>query len=112
MNPTDLVADFPSPPGAEREALLYARLLLRYLADHVYTAQLSSGARVIGVTDFKRWLDELTAETRALLQKSALDARDRKCPICDHIHLSKDECGHYLSELKFCKCTDPQGVRA
>jgi hypothetical protein len=112
MKPDELISDVPFAPGHRREALLYARLLLRYLADHVYCAELASGARVHDAIDVKRWFEELAEASREHLQKpggSPPELRQLRqqteCPLCDHIHQGREECGAYLSELRFCKCT-------
>lgn len=48
MTPHDLISDLPLGPGDARANLLYARLLLLYLADHVYDLRDAS--------DFRHWL--------------------------------------------------------
>jgi hypothetical protein len=116
MKPGALISDAPFPPGHQREALLFARLLLLYLADHIYSAELESGARIHDVLDMKRWLEDLAAASRDLSQNTGvlppelrLELRQQpECPLCSHVHQGAfpgDECGVYLSELRFCKCT-------
>lgn len=117
MNAKDIVSDLP---GADtRQSLLYARLLLVYLSDHVYQADLSNGIRVRDVTDFHVWLRELAEEARMLSQPSnntkvhsAQDSGTRPkvtcrtsspapqprystdfCPSCGHVHIDDNECG-------------------
>jgi hypothetical protein len=118
MTPNDLVSDFPIPPGHDREFLLYTRLLLRYLADHAYSAELRSGAKLRDAIDFKMWFEEMAEACRSQTIKAGGSApelrlelqQQKSCPICDHVHEGKDQCGRYLSELRFCKCTHPQEV--
>jgi hypothetical protein len=106
--------------------LLYARLLLCYLADHVYVAELANGARVLDASDFSQWCRELAEEARKIGKlsdstepSSALELRagtsttspapqkrwkSRACPDCDHEHEGREECGFYLGEERFCHC--------
>jgi hypothetical protein len=113
MKPSELISDAPFPPGHQRETLLSARLLLRYLADHIYSAELESGARIHDLLDMKRWLEEIAEASRALSQKTGVSAPELRlelrqqpeCPLCGHVHQGRQECGVYLSELRFCKCT-------
>jgi hypothetical protein len=60
------MSDFDFGPGDARANVLYARHLLSYLADHVYSAELNSGDRVAhsDSTTFKLWLNELSEEAR------------------------------------------------
>lgn len=127
MTPRELLCDLPLGPGDTRHALLHARLLVSYLADHVYTAELKEGGRLRDSTDFTAWLRELANEARILLQNGSgstevslrqeLSAspraaapssqsrwRDGACPDCYHEHEGAEECGYYLGEGKFCKC--------
>lgn len=67
MTTHDLLSDFDCGPGDTRQGLLYARLLLRYLADHVYVAE----PKLQDATDFKRWLRELADEARKLAERMA-----------------------------------------
>jgi hypothetical protein len=64
MTTFDCIADLPLPPGDGRQSLLYARLLLCYLADHVYSAE----PQLRDATDFRNWLRDLSDEVRKLSQ--------------------------------------------
>ena len=117
MKPRDLLADFDCGPGDTYQELLYARLLLSYLADHVYGAELQNGLPVRDATDFSHWLTELAEAARELAKipgntkvHSAQDSGTRPkvtcrapqpqprwngdfCPDCGHIHIDESECG-------------------
>lgn len=128
MNARELAIDFPLGPGDPRQALLYARLLLSYLADHVHHAELANGCPVRDVTDFSMWCRELIEEARKIGNPdnntevfSAMEFRtgtkvtlppppqprylsERTCQDCFHEHEGRDECGFYLGEGRFCHC--------
>jgi hypothetical protein len=114
MNHRDLISDFPDGPGDTRANLLYARLLLSYLADHVYRAELESGIPLRDATDFVTWLRELAEEARKLAQipestKVSAAAGNGTCRTvtrppqqrwqsdfcntCGHVHIDDTECG-------------------
>ena len=119
MNHHDLISDFPDGPGDTRANLLYARLLLSYLADHVYGAELQNGLPVRDATDFSHWLTELAEAARELAKipgntkvHSVQDSGTRQkvtcrtsspapqprystdfCPSCGHVHIDDTECG-------------------
>jgi hypothetical protein len=64
MNPAELIADHLrslGPCQSSPEAMLYTRLLLHYLADHLYTAQLTSGMKLRDLSDVHAFLLELSA---------------------------------------------------
>jgi hypothetical protein len=129
MNHRDLISDFPDGPGDTRANLLYARLLLSYLADHVYHANLLSGTPVHDVTDFHLWLRELAEEARKLAQipestkvsaaagngtcrtvtrTSSVNPQPRWaadfCPDCGHVHIDDAECGFPQGGGRVCRC--------
>ena len=119
MKPRELLADFDCGPGDTYQELLYARLLLSYLADHVYTAELKDGGKLRDATDFSHWLTELAEAARELAQNPdntkvhlAQDSGTRPkvtcrtsspapqprwttdfCPDCGHVHIDDAECG-------------------
>src|ERR1700688_2367615 len=107
MTPRGLPPDLPLGPGDQRANLLYARLLLIYLADHVYELRDAS--------DFRSWLLDLAAGIRNVgmnigklrdsteVSKSP-DSRtsprvtrmpqtrwDDVCPRCGHVHEGSGE---------------------
>jgi hypothetical protein len=119
MNPHDLLSDAPFPPGDRREQLLQARLLLNYLADHVYHAELRDA------TDFRQWLLDLAEEARNLGQLAEntkvswmtvkgpcrkvttpppQPRYDPTCPRCGHVHEGSAECGMDMGNGRFCRC--------
>lgn len=63
MTPRELLSDFDFGPGDSRQALLYARLLLHCLADHVYDLR--------DAGDFREWLLELAEAARELGKEKA-----------------------------------------
>ena len=67
MNARTVIAKLPVGPGDTRQALLYARLLIQYLADNVYLAE----PELRDAIDFHRWLRELAEEVEKLTQVSA-----------------------------------------
>jgi hypothetical protein len=131
MNAHELLSDLPLGPGDTRLALLYARLLLSYLADHVYLAELANGSHVRDVTDFAQWCREL-AEEAAKIGKfpspsngaevsiglevgtglKVLPPRpqqrwetDATCHRCGHIHTGDGECGMFMgTKAGYCLC--------
>src|SRR5258708_5158959 len=104
MNAHELLSDAPQAPGDSRANLLYARLLLTYLADPVY--ELSDASK------FREWLRALAGEARNISASADRVPRMPQpryamhppCPDCDHEHSGREECGHYLGEGKVCKC--------
>lgn len=110
MTARELMADFDLGPGDPRQSLLYARLLLTYLADHVYTAELANGTPLRDASDFSRWCLELAAEAAKIGKlpqgtEAPQGLRNRHaCPECEHEHEGREECGFYLGEGKFCHC--------
>jgi len=111
MTPSELIRDLPTGPGDPRENRLFARLLLRYLADHVDYATLNSGQRLRDALDFRTWLEELfsagsapPANTAGSPLRSTGRARDYSCPECGHEHEGQRECKKYLGEGRFCPC--------
>jgi hypothetical protein len=113
MNAGDLIVDAPFPDGDRREQLLQARLLLNYLADHVYHAGLRDA------TDFRQWLLELAeaarpgesiASSTAEFRKTTTPSPQRRyfsaefCPDCGHIHADDEECGFPIGGGRKCRC--------
>ena len=67
MTPSELIAELSAlGPASLDPGLLHTRLLLRYLADHVYEATLSNGGKLRDGLDFRHWLVELAEEARNL----------------------------------------------
>ncbi len=68
MTPLELLSNFDFGGGDMRANLLAARLLLHYLADSVYIAEINSGQRVASadVMTAKIWLHELSEAAREL----------------------------------------------
>jgi hypothetical protein len=98
-------------------------VLFTYLADHVHEARLNDGICLLDRSDFAAWLRELAREARNCVQAStrvsvmpglrtsprvispaAQRRYDHVCPDCDHEHRSREECGFYLGEGRFCHC--------
>jgi hypothetical protein len=63
MRARDIIVDLPPAPGDPRQNLLYARLLLLYLADHV--------SELRDATDFRQWLLDLAKEAREIGKEKA-----------------------------------------
>ena len=101
MKPRELLADFDCGPGDTYQELLYARLLLSYLADHVYTAELKDGGKLRDAIDFTAWLRELADEAREVTRTSCRTSipapqprySSEFFPDCGHIHADDAECG-------------------
>ena len=117
MTPRELLSDLPLGPGDQRSNLLYARLLLIYLADHVYDLRDAS--------DFRVWLLDLAAELRHGMgtgqfplstevqppteirpRSKVMPQRrwDEFCPTCGHIHIEDAECGFPQGGGRVCRC--------
>lgn len=129
MKPHELLSDFDCGPGDTYQELLYARLLLSYLADHVYTSSLENGLPVRDATDFSHWLTELAEAARELakipgntkvhsVQDSGTRPKvtcrtpqpqpryqsDPTCPRCGHVHEGAGECGVSMGKDRICRC--------
>jgi hypothetical protein len=116
MKSSELLADLSAlAPGQNSpETLLYNRLLLRYLADHVYEAELASGQKLRDASDFNAWLREL-ADLAAPIPESTKVSWMRRapapqsrwedtCPRCGHVHQGDAECGEQLGGGRICRC--------
>lgn len=110
MSPSCLMADVPCAPGSRREAELHYRILLRYLADHVYTATLANGAGVRDALDFRQWLEECAAAIAPGARPSASVSLD--CPRCGHTHQNAKDCGQEIRPGEFCGCVYEMRVTA
>jgi hypothetical protein len=122
MNAEQFVADMPLGPGDARANLLHARLLIAYLADHVYTAELANGARVLDASDFKAFCCEAVEVIRKVArladgpelptlrsaQKQLPPPGQRRydptCNRCGHVHEGVGECGMFMGNGRFCRC--------
>jgi hypothetical protein len=100
MNTRDLISDFETGPGDARQALLAARLLLSYLADHVYVAE----PKLNDATDFKHWLQALANEAQHIANFSKEENWEDTCNRCGHIHEGMKECGFCVPGAGVCKC--------
>lgn len=127
MNVPELVSDLPLGPGEVRSNLLFARLLMHYLGDHLRDVTLADGRYLCSVGDFVALCQEVVEEIRKIGHspestevslrlecgtgtKVTSPAPQRRysrsftCPDCDHEHEGREECGKYLGEGKFCHC--------
>jgi hypothetical protein len=124
MNARELILDLRAlGPGQDTpEALLYTRLLCRYLADHLHEATLQSGMGLRDLSDVIAWLRELADVARnpetpirqgvaLALQRNAADrgrsqpARwDDTCPRCGHVHEGLGQCGMPMGGGGICGC--------
>jgi hypothetical protein len=66
LTPSELIFDLRTlgPGQSSPEALMYTRLLLRYLADHLYDCTLSSGMQLRDLTDLHAFLLELACAAK------------------------------------------------
>jgi hypothetical protein len=111
MKARELIADLPLGPGDQRQALLSARLLLCYLADHACMAELQSGQRISDLTDVKVWLRELAEAARVpSVRTSPRVTSCDFCPDCGHVHIDDSECGFPIGGGRNCRCE--RAVRA
>ena len=124
MNARDFVSDLPAIPGDPRANLLYARLLLSYLADHVYRLELANGVEVRTVTNFSYFCQECIEVIRKvgrLAESTEVSVGlevgtglkvmpppqrrwDEFCPTCGHIHIEDAECGFPQGGGRVCRC--------
>lgn len=126
MKPYELLADLPQGPGDSHENILFLRLVLRYLADHVYQAELNSGARLSDPINVRQWLEELasatrpetsdvtegqaTPEFRTRLRVTGRVQEPEVCHRCGHTHQGR-ECGEDIGGGRKCRC-ELEGVPA
>ena len=113
MKPQELVADLGAlgPGQSSRETLLYTRLLLCYLADHVHHAELANGLSLHDATDFVTWLREI-AEAAAKVPMLMCTAGhvfpqprwEDSCPRCGHVHQGDADCGEPIGGGRICRC--------
>lgn len=67
MMPHELTADLPlGPSSSGYEAVLYYRILLRYLADHAGDAQLNDGSYLAEPTKIRTLCREMLEELTSL----------------------------------------------
>jgi hypothetical protein len=123
MKPQELVADLSAlgPGQSSRETLLYTRLLLCYLADHVHHAELENGLKLRDATDFVLWLREVAAAVKAPVITETMCSADigkrplvsfrvpqprweDACPRCGHVHQGDAECGEQIGGGRICRC--------
>ncbi len=121
MKPSELLADLPLGPGDAHENRLFFRLIMRYLADHVYSAELSNGSPLRDMLDFRRWLEELVSESpeqpvsdgaprRLRLDGSTNPRFEETCNRCGHVHQGR-VCGMQMGGGPECRC-ELEGVPA
>lgn len=118
MNARQVATNIPRGPGDSRQALLYARLLLSYLAERIYTAELANGMPVRDVTDFSAFCREVIEEVRKIgvLPENTVEVGPRmkltrqaqrrwdECNRCGHVHEGIGECGVRMGPNLFCRC--------
>ena len=109
MNARELVSDLRLL-GPQDQNVIFA-----FIADRAYLLRLNSGGRLSDLTDFKLFLDELSAAWRFADFKEAVPPPiDRKplghwevedvCVRCGHVHEGSAQCGVPIGEGRFCRC--------
>lgn len=114
MNPDKLVSAFRDLGPQD------LNVFAQFLADHLYDARLRDGRLVKqgDVITTKEWLTEVA--DAATVRDFALDTKapaqrvlghrplvmlgQLSCPGCSHHHGSREKCGYYLGEGRFCEC--------
>lgn len=127
MNAREFLSHLPLGPGDTRQTLLYARLLISYLADNVYSLELANGVGVRTVTNLQAFCEEVMAESKRLAAQcsklsegtevsSVSDVRARpkmtprpqqrwdECNRCGHVHEGSGECGVRMGPNVICRC--------
>lgn len=126
MTPHELISDLRAlGPGQDTPAAqLYTRLLLRYLADHLYDAELTTGMKLRDLSDVIAFLRETADAARIPQSTKVLCAGERgtrpavtekrppapqprwdaTCPLCGHIHGGDAECGMPIGGGRVCRC--------
>jgi hypothetical protein len=123
MTTAQLIAELRTlgPGQNTHEAMLYSRIVLRFLADNVQDAQLADGSRLQYVTDFMAWLREVADAARisvstkvpAMMEMSTRPAVrcraaqprwNEMCPRCGHVHQGDAECGEQIGGGRICRC--------
>lgn len=104
MKASDFLAKFPLAPGDPRERALFLRLVLRYIADNLYSFQREDGRPLRDAIDYKEFFERAVCLAYIPPEKSRPVPRDYTCPDCQHEHEGRDECKVYLGEGRFCPC--------
>jgi len=114
MMPSELLADLDTGPIPNSESLLFARILLRYLADHARDAQLADGSYLSDITSFVDWLRELAEAARTSSGRKVPSIRPAQacydtvrgdwCPDCGHVHVDESECQFPIGGGRRCRC--------
>jgi hypothetical protein len=88
-------------------------VILHFIADRLYQAELNSGASLHDVTDFKIFLEECAevAKVRDFRDQTASGWREAPsrgvnppCPRCGHVHQGDRECGEQIGGGRICRC--------
>lgn len=108
MTPQELMADVPLGPGERHDVLLGYCLLLRYLADHVYYAQLESGVSLSDPINQRQFFHECAEALIAMMtgKKEAPKPGYNVdfCPNCGHVHVDDHECSFPIGGGRVCRC--------
>ena len=87
---------------------LSERLLLRYVADHLYEGELASGMGLRDLSDVHAFLYELANVTRIPAKVTAMarpsQPRWDTCPRCGHVHEGIGQCGVSMGGGGLCRC--------
>lgn len=100
---------------SSHETRLYARLLLRFLADHVRELQFDDGSYLQSISDFEKAL-RLVADGLRVPLSPPLNFADHRlrasgrvadedwCHDCGHLHADPTECGFPIGGGRVCLC--------
>lgn len=81
--------------------------MFRHLAEHITEARLSTGLRLIDLTDVRAYFYELASAADFFDSPQGRAMRhsvDSTCPRCGHVHQGSAECGQEIGGGRICRC--------
>ncbi len=99
MTATEVIAKL-APVDLERLGKIF-----KFLGDHATELRLSSGRRLVDLTDVREYFQDLAlAASFAGSPQSTARVFDSTCPRCGHVHQGVSECGELMGGGGICRC--------